>query len=322
MNNTDEKGAAAMRVSEALEEFYLSMDGVVSQNTLKWYHHKLDSLDCQIGDFELEKVSIHDLRKWRSNLANKKEKYVDHPTKPTQKGKLANDTMHGYVRGCRTFFKWLYEEHLIEINPALRLELPQKSKNYRRGIKVHDRDLIIEEAHGNFRDYAMVLFLADSACRVGGVAGLKIQDLDLENSCAIVYEKGRGGNQKARLVFFGEKTKRALIDWLDIRPLTPECQNVFGGLKKGGKKTGWHALTESGVYQAVKRLACKAGIETGFNPHNWRHGAARGLIKNGASLPVVSQILGHSSVQVTGDIYGMLSEDELREVHSKHGWLE
>jgi len=310
-----------MHVREALEEFYLSMDGVVSPNTLKWYHHKLRSLENQIGEFELEKVTLHDLRKWRSELSNKKEKYVDHPTKPTLKGKLATDTMFGYVRGCRTFFKWLFDEHILEINPALRLELPPKAKHYQRGIKVHDRDLIIQEAQGNPRDLAMVLFLADTACRVAGVAGLRIQDLDLDNLNAIVFEKGRGGNQKARLVFYGEKTKRALINWLEVRPATPDCVQVFGGFKKGGKKSGWHGLSESGVYQAVKRLANSVGIVSGFNPHNWRHGAARGLLNNGASLPAVSQILGHSSTQVTGDIYGVVSENELKAIHSKHGWL-
>jgi len=39
-------------------------------------------------------------------------------------------------------------------------------------------------------------------------------------------------------------------------------------------------------------------------------------------LPAVSQILGHSSTQVTGDIYGVVSENELKAIHSKHGWLD
>jgi site-specific recombinase XerD len=319
-NNTEKEGAS-MRVIDALEEFYLSMEGVVSPKTLKWYNHKLGSLMVDIGDNDLEEVTIHDLRKWRSKLAKQKQKFIDHPTKPTIEGGLSKHTLHMYVRACRRFFKWMEEEEYIDNNPAKRLELPPKPKSYRRGIKETERDLILKQAIGNERDYAMALFLADTACRVGGIAGLKIQDLDLENDCAVVHEKGRGGNQKARLVFFQQKTKRALIEWLAIRPETPNCFYVFGGFKKGGTRLGWHGLTESGVYQVIKRLAKKAGVDHGFNPHNWRHGAARGMIKNGASLAVVSQILGHSSTQVTGDIYGILSENELRETHHKHSWI-
>lgn len=310
-----------MRVIDALEDFYLSMEGVVSPKTLVWYKHKLGSLMLDIGDYDLEKVTIHDLRKWRSKLAKQKQKFVNHPTKPTIDGELSKHTLHMYVRACRRFFKWMEEEDYIDLNPAKKLELPQKPKSYRRGIKETERDLILNQAKGNERDYAMALFLADTACRVGGIAGLKLRDLDLENQCAVVHEKGRGGNKKARLVFFNEKTKRALSDWLEIRPMTPNCPYVFGGLKKGGRKNGWHGLTESGVYQALKRLAKKAGVEEGYNPHNWRHGAARGMIKNGASLSVVSQILGHSSTQITGDIYGILSENELQEDHAKHSWI-
>ncbi len=61
---------------------------------------------------------------------------------------------------------------------------------------------MIKEAEVSPRDYALALFLADTGCRVAGVVGLKFGDLDLEHGTAEVFEKGRGGNKKARLVFF------------------------------------------------------------------------------------------------------------------------
>ena len=45
------------------------------------------------------------------------------------------------------------------------------------------------------------------------------------------------------------------------------------------------------------------------------------MLKNGASLIEVSQILGHSSVSVTGDFYGIVGEEELQEISSGI-WLD
>lgn len=305
-----------MRVKEALEEFYLSMDGIVSPATVKWYHHKMSSFDKEFGDSELEDMTIQMLRSWRGKLARRNERFKDHPTKPTLEGKMSGYTLHAHVRACRRFFKWLEEENILTDNPARKLELPPKPKNCRRGIKDKDRDLIIEEAKKYPRDYAIVIFLADTACRVGGLAGLRLNEIDFEQNVAVVHEKGKGGNQKARMVFFGEKTKRALEEWLEIRPKDSKYTNVFLNYHNG------KPLKEGGFYQVLARLARDAGVENGYNPHNWRHGAARGMIKNGASLIEVCQILGHSTVQVTGDFYGVISEEELKEAHNKHSWLQ
>lgn len=310
-----------MRVIDALEDFYLSMEGVASPKTVKWYRQKLQALSWSLGDCTIEEVDIRMLRTWRAHLAQQGERYTNHPTKPVQRGGLSWDTLHGHVRACRRFFKWLEEEEYLDFNPAKKLELPPKPKKVRKGIKENDRDLIIQEAKGSARDYAIVMFLADTACRVGGLVGLKVGDIDLNLQVAIVHEKGRGGNKKARSVFFGKKTKRALEEWLKIRTSTPDCPYVFVSSGTGGTISEVHGLKESGVYQVLKRLAKKAGVEGGYNPHNWRHGAARGMIKNGASLIEVCQLLGHSSVTVTGDFYGVFSEDELQESHREYSWI-
>lgn len=307
-----------MRLIDALEDFYLSMEGVFSSKTIKWYHHKLKPLVWSLGDCDIEEITIQMLRIWRADLSKRDQTYVDHPTRPTKEGGMSRHTLHGHVRACRRFFKWLEEEEYLDHNPAKRLELPPKPKGGRKGIKENDRDLIIHEAQKNPRDYAVVLFLADTACRVAGLAGLKLNRLDMENCQAEVHEKGRGGNNKARMVYFGETTKLALGKWLEARPKDTDCPFVFVNSNNRG---GVHGLTENGIYQILKRLAKAAGVKEGYNPHNWRHGAARGMIKRGASLSEVSQLLGHTSVSVTGDFYGIFSEEELHESHRTYAWI-
>ena len=71
----------------------------------------------------------------------------------------------------------------------------------------------------------------------------------------------------------------------------------------------------------LKRLAKRAGVNGRFNPHAFRHGWARGALKNGADLGTVSQILGHSSIQVTAEFYARWADEELAQRHQKFSWL-
>jgi integrase len=48
-------------------------------------------------------------------------------------------------------------------------------------------------------------------------------------------------------------------------------------------------------------------------PHTLRHSAASVMITGGVPLKVVSEILGHSSIAITGDIYGHVSPDVARQ---------
>jgi len=312
-----------MLVKDALEEFMLSMEGVVSPKTLIWYSNKLKSLEEMYGESDLKKIKTGDLEKWRAILSRRTTRYEDHPSKPTKEGGLKLHTLHGHVRACRRFFKWCCEKRYLRINPAAELKKPPLPKTGRRGIMQDDRDAIINAAKkSSERDFAIVLFLADTACRLSGIANLQVQDIDFNNRLALVHEKGRGGNNKARVVFFGFRTSDALRRWLTVRPSGAKNCKLFVATRRSGDPLDYQPLEPNGIYLLLKRLAKSVGITSGFNPHNWRHGAARGMLRNGASLIEVSQILGHSSVQVTGDHYGVFSEEELRRSHDQHSWLE
>lgn len=312
-----------MLVKDALDEFHVSMEGVVSPKTLIWYSNKLETLEEMYGEIELKKIKTSDLEKWRAILSRKKTRYEDHPHKPTKDGGLTLHTLHGHVRACRRFFKWCCEKKYLRISPAAELKKPPLPRNGRRGIMQDDRDAIINAAKkSSERDFAIVLFLADTACRLSGIVNLRIQDIDFNNRVAVVHEKGKGGNNKARVVFFGYRTSDALKRWLKVRPKDARTCQLFVATRRTGNPLDYQPLTTNGVYLLMKRLAKSVGITSGFNPHNWRHGAARGMLRNGASLMEVSQILGHSSVQVTGDHYGVFSEEELRRSHDQHSWLE
>jgi integrase/recombinase XerD len=302
------------------------MDGVVSPNTIKFYSNRLPSLVKILGDKEISEVSLDDLRLWRSKLSKREVKYEGHKYHPEVQGKLSPYTIRQYVRCAKRFFKWLVEDEKLDHNPADRLRMPPKPDIPRKGISKTDLFKIVAAAEEScVRDLAIVLFLADTGCRVGGLANLKIENIDLKNRRATVFEKGKGGNAKKRVVFYGSKTAYALSSLITQRPPDEEINQeaIEYVLLSCIKSNGYYKkLSEEGIYRMLKRLAKKWGIEKGFNPHNFRHGAIRGWLANGMPLSLASQLAGHSSVTVTADIYGTANEEELYQAHKHYTWLE
>ena len=283
-----------MNMQRVMALFLASLDGVASPATLTWYRRRLSNLVEFLGAVRAADVSTDDLRRWRASLC---------------KRKLAVATLHGYVRAARRLFKWAEDEGKIDKSPARRLELPRLPRGAVRGIPPEDVEKILRAAAGSPRDLAICWFLYSTACRCGGLIALRLDDLDLKRGRARVCEKGN----KTRTVFLVPEAVTAMWAWLIARVdvIGDDEDRVFVG-RRG-------PLTTSGVYQILKRLAARAGVPAGWNPHNWRHRRLRDLQAAGMPLGLVSQIAGHASVEVTAGIYGWLSPDELQREFGKYG---
>lgn len=311
-------------LQEALDWFYVSMEGVKAPATVVWYQRRLKDLVAYLGgDIELSTITEMQLCAWRAGLAHRKERWTNHPTRPTVDGGLSQESIRGYVRAVRTLFGWFEKHHLLITNPARLLEMPPLPQRRLKGLSLENRLKIIESA-ANTRDRALLLFLGDTGCRECGVAGLRMRDLELDRGRATVWEKGLGGKKKSRTVFMAPRTVDAMRAWLKSRPYVAGNDRVFIGLRRQrvGLRMEWRGLTEGGVYLVVKRAAELAKVESGWNPHNWRHGTIRTWLDRGMPLSKASELAGHSSTKVTGDIYGTSNDDELESAHNRYGWVE
>jgi site-specific recombinase XerD len=161
------------------------------------------------------------------------------------------------------------------------------------------------------RDFALILFLADTGCRVGGLCSLCLGDLDFQENLATLTEKG----SKTRLVPFCEVTAAALHRWLEVRP-TSNSPEVFLKLGQRGELDG--PLEKRGVSQMLSRRAKRAGIEGPHNPHSFRHAFAREFLLSGGDLGALKDILGHSTIVVTKESYGIYTIRDIQEKHRKH----
>lgn len=284
-----------MRLTDAIVDFYASMEGVLRPRSISFYRDRLPSLLEAIGsERHLEEIEIRDLRAWRAELAG-------YGYKPL--------TIHGYVRAVRRFFNWCVSEGYLEASPAQRLELPRLPDNEPKAVDPRDLHKMLEEARGrSLRDYAIVCFLADTGCRVGGLLSLRLRDLDLTAGRATLRTKGG----KERAVFLSPETVAALRAYLLVRP------EKWGDALWIGKRG---PIGRQAVYMMLRTLAREAGVEGRCNPHAFRHGAARAMLENGADLGTVSQLLGHADLETTHRYYARWTQAELQERHRRFSWL-
>ena len=280
----------SLTIKDLVDAFLKSQNGFISDTTLRWYTFYLRPLVNHLGDREVKSITTND-------LINIFHRVKTDESKPY--------TLFNFVRGWKRLFRWAVDEGYVSTNPAKNLKRPPLPQKSPAGIQAEDLSKMLDAASKTGmpeRDLALVLFVADTGVRLGGVASLTVDRLDVNKRRAIVLEKGRGG-QKERVVFFSSRTAIALENWLEKRG-EREDQRVF-------------LLKPNGIYQLFKRLARKSEITGKWNPHSFRHAYARKLLAEGVSIGVVSHLMGHSNVQVTIDFYGRFSHDELQEIYDK-----
>lgn len=139
------------------------------------------------------------------------------------------------------------------------------------------------------RDYAILVLLVRLGLRTGEVASLRLEDLDWRAGEIVVRGKGR---HEERLPL-PEDVGEAIVAYLRrSRPRRPE-REVF--LRVHAPLRG---LTGEGVAEVVRAASERAGLGS-FGPHRLRHTAATEMLRAGASLPEVAQVLRHRSVSTT-----------------------
>jgi site-specific recombinase XerD len=153
------------------------------------------------------------------------------------------------------------------------------------------------------RDYAILVVLARLGLRAAEIAALRLDDIDWRAGEIVVRGKGRTEERLPLPCDVGE----AIADYLHHgRPRRPE-REVF--LRVSAPLRG---LAPEGVSEVVRAASERAGLGS-FGAHRLRHTAGTEMLRAGASLPEVAQVLRHRSVATTC-IYAKVDHLALREL--------
>lgn len=213
------------------------------------------------------------------------------------------------LSGIRHFFKYCLMEQIIEEDPSTLLEMPKAVRHLPDVLSFEEIEKMIAvidvSVANGVRNKAILETLYSCGLRVSELTSLQLSNLYLEAGFIRIIGKGN----KERLTPIGRQAIHYLQLYLQqVRNKIMPCHGfediVF--LNRFGK-----SLSRIMIFQIIKELSKKAGIQKTVSPHTFRHSFATHLIQGGANLRAVQEMLGHESITTT-EIYTHITRDFLR----------
>jgi integrase/recombinase XerD len=159
------------------------------------------------------------------------------------------------------------------------------------------------------RDRAMLEVLYSTGMRRMELTGLSVYDLDAERGTLMVRQ---GKGKKDRMVPVGERAIAWIGSYLrDVRPsLTLGADDGTLFLTTFGE-----AFTANRMTQLVRNYVDAAAIGKRGACHLFRHSMATLMLKGGADIRFIQQMLGHADLSTT-QIYTQVSIRKLKQIHT------
>ncbi|MGN0018048.1 MAG: site-specific tyrosine recombinase/integron integrase [Candidatus Gastranaerophilaceae bacterium] len=233
-----------------------------------------------------------------------------------QKFDYKKTTLARKIASIRTFYKFLYRERLIDINPTTNLSAPKKPKSLPKFLTKTEIETILSgikiETPAGFRNRAILELLWATGMRISELSGLNFGDLNLENNELTVFGKGA----KERIVLVSDRAKNFLKRYIETaRPLIAKgfkLKPIEDSTPVFINNTGFR-LQNKTIRNVINEVVENLEFPKHVTPHMFRHSFATHLIENGADLRIVQELLGHASISNT-QIYTHVSTKHLQDV--------
>lgn len=275
---------------------YLRLEKGLADNSIQAYLRDVDHLASFMTErgIEPEKVKLDDLQQLLKQLN-------DLGIAPTSQRRM--------IAGWRMFFKHLVVEDALKDSPAEMLDLPIRPQHLPDVLT--DEDITKIQATfdlslpDQYRNNVIIEVLYGCGLRVSELVNLKMSNLYADEQMLQVIGKGN----KERWVPINPRA-------LDLIDTYIHNVRVHYDIKPGEEKfifinrLGRH-LSRNYVFMFLQQAVENAGINKHVSPHSLRHSFATELVKNGADLRAVQEMLGHESISTT-EIYTHLTRDALR----------
>lgn len=272
----------------------------MAANTISAYLNDISKfaqyLDFAGKKFEVENIDVEDIKKfitWINELG------------------MQISSQSRVISGLKSFFGFLLIEDVITTDPTLLLEMPRISKLLPDTLNIEEINSIVEAVDASkpegIRNKAIIEVLYGCGLRVSELINLKISNLFIQEE----YLKVIGKGNKERIMPVGSVALKFIRIYLEEVRVHIDIKNGFEDyvfLSRLGS-----ALSRVAVFNIVKDLAARAGINKSISPHTFRHSFATHLIEGGADLRAVQEMLGHSSITTT-EIYTHINRDYLKSI--------
>ena len=282
------------KLSELIEEYlrYLLIDKGYSNNTIESYKRDLIKFSDYNKNKSIDDITNKDLKEYLKYLNNEN---------------LNEKSISRNISCLKSFYKFLVIDKKIKDNPSEILFLPKIRKSLPNTLteeeilKLLDIDLT---DNFSYRNKAMIELMYGTGLRVSELVNLKLQDIDLIDEVVRTFGKGN----KERIIPIGEYAAESLKVYINKyrNLLLKKYNNDYLFLNNHGNR-----MTRQGFFKIIKNIAKEKGINKPLSPHTLRHSFASHLLKYGADLRTIQELLGHSDISTT-QIYTHISNEELK----------
>ena len=275
---------------------YLRLERGYSENTVEAYTHDIDYL---LNYLRNENLKAEDVK--LDNLENFAAVIYEFG--------IASSSQARILCGVRSFFKYLVISGILKDDPSELLEVPTVGEHLPEVLSTEEIDRMeaaidLSKWEGQ-RNKAIIELLFSCGLRVSELVNLKFNDIFERDKFLRIIGKG----DKERLVPISDSALHEIKLWLYDRNLMKikpgEQEYVFLN------RRGAH-LTRTMILIMIKRTAEEAGITKTVSPHTLRHSFATELLKGGADLRAIQEMLGHENIKTT-QIYTHIDITTLRE---------
>lgn len=275
-------------------ENYLRYEKNYSVNTVNSYILELSMFNEYVNK-DLLKINDDDVKKYLKAISSKSPKSISHS-----------------LSSLKSFYN--YEERLEKIkdNPLTKFKSPKLDKSLPTVLSLEEVTSLLDiEINSPYdaRNKAILELFYSSGLRISELINLEMANVDMDENLIRVMGKGK----KERIVPFGNIAKNVLNDYINnYRTSINKKNSTYIFLNNLGNK-----LSRQYIFRIIKQECIKKGIKKNVSPHTLRHTYATHLLKNGADLRIIQELLGHENLATT-QIYTHLDNETLKKDYDEY----
>lgn len=263
--------------------------------------HKDDARDVTLQDV----LDYHDL------LRRKRHTFTKQP--------LTAGYCNSHIYDLRGYYHYLHQMGRILVDPCADLPELHAPRPLPKGVLSTSETMrLLQQPKATtlfgFRDRVILELLYSTGLRGLEVCRLSIYDVDL-NEGTVTVRKGKGG--KDRVVPMGKAATEYLAEYLArVRPKMMARVPGRDAVERLFFSQRRHPLQPQMLYHMVRKNRKKAGLPDTTTTRSLRHACATAMLRGGASVRHVQEMLGHSQINTT-QIYTRVVPSDLKKVHAK-----
>ena len=238
------------------------------------------------------------------------------------------------VAALKSLFSFLVQEETVNEDPTEFLSAPRVGRSLPKFLSEEQVERLLHQAAQDNspegkRDWAMLELLYATGLRVSELVSLDVHDVSLQEG----YVRCIGKGSRERIAYMYPRAIEVLKAYVEearpllVSPLGPHANSGNNSATEAATHKAHKSrpteekalfvnrrgdrLTRQWVWAVLKTCATKASLNKTITPHMLRHSFATHMLRGGASLRHVQELLGHSSISTT-QVYTHLTTEHVR----------